>query len=80
MTDTSDRGAALLGALASADVAVLTARNEARERHAIYRTHALYARHCACATGGICRKGQRLLDEADDAGKRADRLARGRSR
>lgn len=68
-----------LPVVAGLDVVATTARAEARQRHAIYRTHVENARHCACATGGICPRGTRLRDEADAADERwerAERLAR----
>ena len=67
---TAPRGAALLGALASPTVVVDTMRAEARQRHEDYKRHVLLESHNSSCRGRLCLRGQRLLDEADDAGKR----------
>lgn len=45
---------------------------EARARHALYVRHLTTATRCACATGGLCPRGEELLVNADAAGWRAD--------
>ncbi len=59
--------------LAPLDVDMRTMRHEARERHDTYKQHVLLDSHNTCCRGRLCPKGQRLLELADDAGKRLQR-------